>query len=440
MSDVDPLKLDRTLRETADAWQYWRAALRSDPSDSGDPFERTRWATGHQTFSELCELSDDVPIAGRLRAWVYRLAEQRINGAHIWQLAVLRRFTAEPSSQLDGDPLSVAALMSGLVADEARRGHYAEALAERGAPLTLRHIVLWQRRQELAERMGLSGPDEVESPSSELCAIAEELLSQSDAIYDGIGIRNLGAFVCHGLGHNSPAVWPALISSRSLSSWFADTDLFASLSPELENLPAPHAPASFLRALYAVGHAWERAAGPTDQPFVVARDPYNLRAHQSGFLFGALPLQASFAKRFLDVDRSRFEDHRRALSRSVLLHVRSLAMRVLLRQALLSGEKEAAERFLELSNRAFGDPLLPNLFGVIFRTRLEDPQRLAGALLALAQNATLTEEHNNDWFRNPTAAEQLRCENQLPPHVVADQASLRLGLSELMTLVEHAAV
>jgi hypothetical protein len=58
---------------------------------------------------------------------------------------------------------------------------------------------------------------------------------------------------------------------------------------------------------------------------------------------------------------------------------------------------------------------------------LGDAQRLAGVFLAATRAAQLAEEHDEDWFRNPRAIEQLRAEARVPPATTCTTDSLRAG-------------
>ena len=66
--------------------------------------------------------------------------------------------------------------------------------------------------------------------------------------------------------------------------------------------------------------------------------------------------------------------------------------------------------FEELSQRCLGEPLPPRAAGSLFRLHADDGQRFAGLLLAAELADTLTRTHDDDWFRNPRAAEELRAE------------------------------
>jgi hypothetical protein len=93
------------------------------------------------------------------------------------------------------------------------------------------------------------------------------------------------------------------------------------------------------------------------------------------------------------------------------------ALRVRLRPYALASERAFREAFSELANQELQISLPPALAGALFQLDVEDEQRLLGRLLAAKRERELTEAHDEDWFRNPRAIEQLRAEAHRPPAV-----------------------
>jgi hypothetical protein len=54
-------------------------------------------------------------------------------------------------------------------------------------------------------------------------------------------------------------------------------------------------------------------------------------------------------------------------------------------------------------------------------------------LLAAERARMLRDEHDDDWFRNPRAIEQLRAEARLAPSAIADEAELERGMAALVS-------
>ena len=67
----------------------------------------------------------------------------------------------------------------------------------------------------------------------------------------------------------------------------------------------------------------------------------------------------------------------------------------------------------------------------MFRIHVDDGSRFAGVLLAAGQHAQWRDEHDEDWFRNPRAADQLRSEAELSPEITCSTADLEAGTRAL---------
>jgi hypothetical protein len=221
------------------------------------------------------------------------------------------------------------------------------------------------------------------------------------------------------------------LSLRTSTEFFRETRLLDGLDLDPGELPRALAASSFLRALAQLGAAFSDALEPKALPFVVARDPRGLRRHTLSALFGTLPLSSAFAKRALDVGSSALADERRALARVVLLASRALALRVVLRPAALEGTAVFRSAFEERVEQTFGAAVPPTLAGSLWRLSIEDGQRFAGLLSAAVQAERLCEEHDEDWYRNPKAAERLREETALVPDTSTSRDALERGAAAL---------
>jgi hypothetical protein len=165
---------------------------------------------------------------------------------------------------------------------------------------------------------------------------------------------------------------------------------------------------------------------------VLARDPYGLERATFGALFALLPMKESFARRRLGIAPSSLSDHHRSLAHVLLVALRESALRVSLRAPALDGGSTLVRSYPELAEQALGIELHPSLLGVLFTPRSGDAQRLAALPLAAALDHRLTESHDDDWFRNPRALEELRESARAPAETVAEQADLERG-TELLT-------
>ena len=92
----------------------------------------------------------------------------------------------------------------------------------------------------------------------------------------------------------------------------------------------------------------------------------------------------------------------------MLFETRARAFRVLLRAPVLRGHQAFRDAFAEQGVRAFGFELPPKAAGVLWQPRIEDVQHFTASFAAAERNRSLTNEHDEDWFRNPRAVEELR--------------------------------
>lgn len=122
-----------------------------------------------------------------------------------------------------------------------------------------------------------------------------------------------------------------------------------------------------------------------------------------------------FGVRTLGLGRIRAVDQARQIARALIITLRMDALRVLLRGLVLLPSRVRRERFAEYSAKALGVSIPVELEFVLPRLGPEDPTRLLGTLLAASDRRTLIERFDEDWFRSPHAAQEIRSEQaELP--------------------------
>jgi hypothetical protein len=461
-----PIEIDRTLARAAGQWAGWRQRLRAEPGpedEDDDVLAPFQPVTGLSLFRELGDLPEHDPLREPLQRWVYRLAEQRIDADTITRLERERRRKREIAEAPGRASISIARLLAGCLEDAPRREQWLRLFLEHAAPVSEISIELWQRRREIARRMRLSSPAQIESalqlpapnadvappsapspivlpapasapaapadPGEAAVALARRL---SEALRDRmreLAPASPAALIDSALGRDIPGAWPGRLSAQRLSDFFRGGDWLRSLDLRLEPLPAALGAASFCRALGVLGAAWFEALAPADQPFVVAHDPYGAGRHQAAALFASLPLNAKFLSRHLELPRTALPDVQRRLAQLWLVDLAQAALRLRLRPYALAGERAFREAFSELANHELQVSLPPSLAGALFQLDVEDEQRLLGRLLAAERERELTEAHDEDWFRNPRAIEQLRAEAHRPPAVRVELERARAALA-----------
>jgi hypothetical protein len=325
--------------------------------------------------------------------------------------------------------VSFAQMLTRALGDAPRREQWTELLIEHAPPISARSIELWQRRREVARRMGLAGPGEIESPLPDTRAIADALAKTTRERVRELGIGSLPAFFERAIGADVPGAWPARLTPARVLDYFRDSELLRSLDLRVAPLPGSFGAASFCRGLGLLGAAWFEALAPNDQPFVIAHDPYGLGRHEAAALFALLPLNTRFARRHLDLSPHALPDAQRRLAQLWLLDLATAALRVRWREAALTSERAFREAFADLAHADLGLSLPESAAGALLSLGVEDEQALLGRLSALARAEALVEAHDEDWFRNPRAIEQLRAEARLPPGVQADAERAQRALA-----------
>ncbi len=430
--ELHPVEVDRALRRAHDAWLSWklREPLLEEEGDEHHPLAAYRSITGLSAFRAITGLPESDPLRVPLRRWVYRLAEQRINHPTLSALTRERLSEHRHPDMPARQAASFAEMLKRALGDAMRREPWTRLLLEHAPAVSGRSVELWQRRGEIAQRMGLAHPGEIESPMADVTALADSLtLTTRDRVRE-LGLGSLSAYIERAIGADVPGQWPARLSSQRLYDFFREGSLLRSLDIAAAPLPGSFGAASFVRALGLLGAAWFEALAPRDQPFVVAHDPYGLGRHEAASLFSALPLNPRFARLHLDVSPHALPDMQRRLAQIALLDLATLAFRVRLRGPALAGERSFREAFAELAGADLTLSLPPSAAGAIFPLGVEDEQALVGRLLAVARTEALIEAHDEDWFRNPRAIEQLRAEASLPPTTTVEPERVQRALEQ----------
>ncbi|XXX77142.1 hypothetical protein WMF30_56780 [Sorangium sp. So ce134] len=477
--EIDLIRLDRDVARAARAW---RAALgdlaRRGPAPPAadqdgpsaaeararleNPLEPFRRASARTTYLELtgktpglgAELGlasptpsaapDPTGLAAPLADWVYTLTLERVVWADrvrlaaAWHAASLTIDLPEPAR------VSPHEARLRLLAEptDAGRQVFAEVLARGSGAVADAARVLVERRHEAARRLAEEGLRAIEipcDPPDAAIGAAEALLRRTEPMMQPEPTWH-GA-LGRAVGRDAASGWPARLGPRWIEELFRATKLTEGLAIDLGPLPRPLGAASFARALARFGAALALASGRG--PFALALAPYDLRRARRAALFGGLVADPVFCARALGLGRGRALDQARATAQSLLLSLRLDAATVALvfdsgrdggGHVLLRGAHDRGDRFQEATARALGAPIPATLAGVVPALDPGAAARLAGALLAARDRRDLIERFDEDWFRNPRAAEALRDEDSArsPASRRAGEADLEAGLGELV--------
>jgi hypothetical protein len=424
--ELSPFELDRELSRVAPRARAAYRALRSGrevtltvPEMLHDP----------ETLDRLVSDKSD-PIAPALVRYLYWLELMRRalprEGERVRRYRTERHALDKPLS----GHFTWRELLGHALRDAARRPELIDVLLVRGDALRDAGSRANELRAEMPSFGGRSRA-ELELPNPEIAVHARRWLDSSADAFSSLEARSISDLFERGLALAAADGWPRQISARSLNELLGSADWLSGLRIDLVGLPAPLSAASFLRALLRLGAAWHESLAPSSQPFSLAHDPFGLMRAQHGALFAGIATSQQFLRRQLGLGKERALRHGRALSQSMLLFSRLLSLRVLTADAALEGSGALREAFLEQAPRAVGFELPPNAAGLLFRPRLGDAQRLAGLLLAAERSRQLADEHDEDWFRNPRAIEQLRAEARVTPSTSCSSEALAAGARAL---------
>jgi hypothetical protein len=428
----DPIGLDRELARVARAWAGWRRQLAMGEGLDQDPFVGARELTGRATFTALSELDPTDPLRAPLMRWVYRLMEQRIDAAVLCAIASERSVERHVIEEPQRDRVTLAELLRRALDDPARHADWLASFIPRCDRHSAAVALAWERRQEMALRLGLDEFDALDPDAARIVASAQRWLDASDALAAEWRTHSLSQLVGTALASEAIRGWPARLTLRTLADFFRETRLLDGLVLEPGPLPPALAPASFLRGLARLGVAFSDALAPRALPFAIAFEPRGLRRRTLGATFAAVALGPAFSRRALGLGADAARTHARALWRAVLLESRAQALRVIVRAAALSGRSALETTFEEQAERVFGVHVPRVAAGSLWRLHVDDPQRFAAIMLGALRVERLIEQHDEDWFRNPRAADQLRSETSLPPESALEGDALDAGRSALL--------
>src|SRR5262249_12617314 len=142
-------------------------------------------------FHAVRDLPEADPLRAALLPWLYRLAEQRINGYSLVAVTVAAKHTEHVVSEPERVKTSLSGLLARALAEAPRRAAWLAAFVEQCGPLADATTLLWERRQEVASRMGLASPDDVESPGGGVAGAASAWLDRTRDMLEGPNASSL---------------------------------------------------------------------------------------------------------------------------------------------------------------------------------------------------------------------------------------------------------
>jgi hypothetical protein len=432
---TDPFAVDRKLREAARAWLDFRRALRRGEGQE-HRFDVLGAFASRELVTELRAAGPLDPLAPSLAEWAERLHLE--HATRELSLGRQRAYRTERHALTapEAGKFTLRELVGAALADtKGARGAWLEKLGALATSVTDFEARRWERRVELANTLGAVATTHAVHPTLPAAERARRFLDATDDAFAELGITDAARLIELALGRDSIASFPGRLTTRSLAGLFEEAQWLKGVTFDLEDLPRTLGAASHLRGLVLFGAALRTALASSALPFVLAHDPFDRPGATFGALFALLPFGESFARRRLDVARARLAEHRRSLARVALIGARSLALRVLLAEPTLAGNRALESAFPELVARALGVELPARARSVLFRARVADGARFFGLLAAAELGPRLEATHDEDWYRNPRAVEELREAARQSATLAPSEGVLERGARELAGLL-----
>jgi len=433
----DPLGIDRELRAVTRSLESFRAALHAGRGED-HAFELHGRRVSRELIGELGDNLADPLAPALLRTAAHLFEEHALVELHVLHAAALR-VTRHPLDAPERGEFTLRALLGHALSDsKGQRSAWLRILLERAEPATDLALRRAERRAEVRASLSERVPAAFFEGGAPVLEVAHRFLDASRSAFATLGVETLADVLAAGLGRDSRAEWPARVSARSVAELFRE-GRFAEFVTDTPDFGVPALGASsFLRALFRFGAALRSGLAGERGPFVLARDPYGFDRATFGALFALLPANDAFARGVLGVGAPGAADHRRSLARVLLVASREAALRALLHDASFAGRRALERAYSEQSFDALGVELGPSGFGVVFTPRPSDPARLAGLFVATDFAARLVDEHDEDWYRNPRAVEEIRETGRLPAATTPEPEALERGSNALLRSIEAA--
>jgi hypothetical protein len=429
--DLDPILLSRELERASRLHDVWEQTL-LDVDEVPSEFPVSRELLGRERLEGVLARPDEDPLKMPLLRWLHRLLESRVNQVWLARTAELAVRTEIGVSEPQKGRFTLRAMLHEALHAESSRAPWLLRLSENASPVSEAASRHWERKAELARRLKLE-LDAMVLPHPDVVTKASDFLSRSRDLAREHETADLAEYIGMVLGRDAHRGFPSRLNTHALADWFRDSALLHDLEPNISTLPEPLGASSFARALWSFGVAFRKAASSPTQPFVVTHDPYALEAHSVGAMFAALLAQPAFLTRRLELGGEATKDTCRTISRLWLFELRWLALKVCLRPLALGPRSQLVNQFPELAHDVLGFELQSALSLVLPKLADDDAQRFVALATCLGRVDALVDQHNDDWFRNPRAIDQLRSEARLSPAVSIDGETLDAGMNRTLT-------
>jgi hypothetical protein len=429
MAKIDTFALLSDLNKTIQIdKEYQQAALRR-PSEVHriDPYSSREWVSRQQTFLQLQEEGGSPATLPYLLSWIRWLIDQRVNRKGLLVTATSRLQVKVQVQRPLAEEISLHELLRRSLshANEAETNELLVAVQEIPDVHGSLAIALWERRHEVAYRLGLSHLDAMLSPlkdAQEHQRLAEQVLEKTEEVFhSGEKISSWAQAMMRASGvitGSERVPFPKNMTARTIVDMFQGEAGWMDI-PELRwpELGENWCSASFTRAVRSFGWAWSEATAARDVLRPFAFHPGDYVRFRTGALLSSLLGEPLFVKRCFDWTRDEQRQAQREQAWIQLMNWRLLAAKVLLRPVLANGKRaEIREAAAEFFHRAWGTTYPVWLTMILPRLDQLDPSHLVAIGGARLLANSMREQFDEDWFRNPRAVEAIRHQHErMPP-------------------------
>ncbi|GEM_PF-951957 len=402
----DPLDWDHQIRQGQQLAEQYRLALRVNPlaADPDGPFVGTPFVTTRAAFDRIRSLPEDLPLREPLLHWAFRLAEARVNAELERQLAMAWRTEALRIDQPRPIETTRADLLARVLSDGVARSTWLELLGQHLDGLTQAVSLLWQRREELAQRAGFANLAAATHPIADLQNHVTQWQLRVKAAAEQAWGRDPLSAITAGLANQANRGWPARLGAHSVVALLGSRGWLARVVRE-PRWPQLIGPTSFLRALHAFGCELASAWATNAYPFVLAHRAGRGAGQRLGFLLAGLVTNLAWQRRVLGLHADQAREQVRALANALLFAGHGLCLKVLLARAATQSASALQQAHGQYLIEVFGFELPRAFAGLVPRLDTDDAHALIGFWMGLAEHERLRQAFDVDWFRNPRAIE-----------------------------------
>ncbi|HSC87218.1 MAG TPA: hypothetical protein VLC09_08115 [Polyangiaceae bacterium] len=428
MRSFDPFGLSRELAATHERVAAGALELRLGTAQL-DPFRGKEWP-GLTTYEQVRALDPTDPLREPLRRWLFHLIDQRIQTPWLLEEGRLLHQVRHPlDSPRRGQFSLVEMAKHGAEAEGEERVAWWDGFMAHERELGELRAGLWQRRVEVARRLGEDPEQRLLSPvdqPEQLVDAARRYLEATREVARAHGAGSWLGLLELAEARGASEGLPARLAPDSVLELLGGRHWVRGLKLRL-TLPERRVPASFARALELFGEGWHEALARADLPFVVAREPRRAGALRTGVLLASRWTSPVFWRRRLGLGKAQAQASALAFSLAWLAEGRRRALAVLVRASALDSGEALGQAAVELSTRELGEEWGSRSM----LARLEVPVGADCEFAALVSGFEAAREAgermDEDYFDDPRFFERLRDEAAQPPTAPLDGAGLLEG-------------